>query len=131
MHGAVFGQGGVLAVLSQRHPQALGVVEGAAHERAVLDTGAVVGEERDSERGQLPERCQHAAGASDGDGARDRHLGRATRAEGEHLTRGSGRVDRRLRVGHGQHGGVAAEGGGPRARLDGLRLFAPGLAQVR
>ena len=52
----------VLAVLGQRDPEPLGVVEGPAHERAVLDAGAVVGEERDAERGQLGQGRQRLAG---------------------------------------------------------------------
>ena len=51
-------QAAVLAVLGQRDAEALGVVEGAPHERAVLHAGAVVGEERHAERGQLAQRGQ-------------------------------------------------------------------------
>ena len=130
VHGAPGGQAGVLAVLGQGDPQALGVVEGPAHERPVLHARAVVGEEGHAEGGQLAERGQRGAGAPDGDGARHRDLGRAARAEGEDLRRHPGGVDRRLGVGHGDDGRVAAEGGRPGARLDRLGLLAPGLAQV-
>ena len=85
VHGAAGGQAVVLAVLGQRDAEALGVVEGPPHERAVLHAGAVVGEERDAERGQLAQRGQRLAGPPDGDGAGHRHLGRAARAERQHL----------------------------------------------
>ena len=61
VHGAAGGEARVLAVLGQRDAEALGVVEGAPHERAVLHAGAVVGEERHAERGQLAHRRQRVA----------------------------------------------------------------------
>ena len=54
VHGPALGQAAVLAVLGQRDAEALGVVEGTPHETAVLHAGAVVGEERHPEVGQLP-----------------------------------------------------------------------------
>ena len=62
VHGAAGGQAGVLAVLGQGDAEALGVVEGAPHERAVLHAGTVVGEERHAQRGQLAERGERGAG---------------------------------------------------------------------
>ena len=62
VHGAAGGQAGVLAVLGEGDAEALGVVEGAPHERAVLDAGAVVGEEHHPQRGQLAERGERGAG---------------------------------------------------------------------
>ncbi len=130
MHGAAGRQAVVLAVLGQGDPEALGVVEGAPHERPVLHAGAVVGEEGHPEGRQLAERGQGLAGAPDGDGTRHRDLGRAADTEGQHLGCHPGRVDRRLRVGHGHNGREAAEGGRPGPGLDRLRLLAAGLAQM-
>ncbi len=131
VHGAVARQAGVLAVLGQDEPEPLGVVEGAAHERAVLDPGAVVGEERDAERSQLAERRQRVTGPADGDSAGDGDLGGGGPAQVEDLADHPGRVDRRLGIGHRHDGRVATERGGAGAGLDRLGLLAPGLAQVR
>ena len=120
----------VLAVLGQRDAEALGVVEGTSHERAVLHAGAVVGEERDAERGQLASGARALAGPTDGDGAGHGDLGHAADAEGEHLRRHAGRVDGWLRVGHGHDGRVAPERGRPGSGLDRLGLLAAGLTQV-
>ena len=97
---------------------------------AVLHAGAVVGEERHAERRQLAERGQRLAGPPDGDGTGHRHLGRAPRPRASTSAGHPGRVDGRLRVGHGHDGGVAAEGGGPGPGLDRLGLLAAGLAQM-
>ncbi len=117
-------------MLGQRDAETLRVVEGAPHERAVLHTGAVVGEEGHAEGRQLAERGQGVAGASDGDGAGHRDLGGAADPERQHLGRHAGRIDRRLRVGHGHNGRVATERGGPGTGLDRLGLLATGLTQV-
>ena len=130
VHGTAGRQAGVLTVLSQRHPEPLGVVEGTPHQRAVLHAGAIVSEERDAQCRQLGQRRQRVAGPSHRDGAGHRHLGHAADAEGEHLGRHPGRVDGRLRVGHGDDGGEAAECSRPGAGLDRLGLLVPGLAQV-
>ena len=76
------------------------------------------------------ERSQGLAGAPDGDGTRHRDLGGAADTERQHFGCHPGRVDRRLRVGHGHNGREAAERGRPGARLDRLGLLAAGLAQV-
>src|SRR5207302_10288504 len=65
-----------------------------------------------------------------GDGARDADVAARAGAQLEHLADDAGRVDGGIGVGHGDDRGVAAQGGGPGAGLDRLRLLATGLAQV-
>ena len=66
----------VLAVLGQGDAQAPGVLEGPAHDAAVLDPGPVVCEEAHPERGQLAHGGEALAGPPHRDGARHRHLAR-------------------------------------------------------
>ena len=66
-----------------------------------------------------------------GDRADGLHVDEAGRAaEVVHPLGGLGGVGDRAGVGHGQHGGEAADGGGLRAGEDRLGVLAAGLAQV-
>ncbi len=130
VHRTATGERAVLAMLGQRHAEALGVVEGSAHQRAVLDAGPVVGEERDPEVRQLTHRSKRLSRPPHGDGAGHRHVGQCAPAEGEHLGHHPRRIERGLGVGHGHDGGEAAQRRGPGARLDRLGLLAAGLAQM-
>ena len=130
VHGTPGGQGLVLAVLGQGDAESAGVVEGPAHEGPVLNPGPVVGEQPYAEGGQLGHRGQPHAEAPHGDGPGHQHLGRRLATELEHLSGRARVVDGRLGVGHGHHRRETTEGGRPGARLDGLGLLAPGLAQV-
>ena len=128
------GEGLVLAVLGQGD----GPGRPLAYSRArrmrpvVLHAAAVVGEDPHAERRQLAHRRERPRPA------RPTVMAPLTRTSHspavspsvEHLAHHGGGVDGRLGVGHGQHGGEAAEGGGPAAGLDRLGLLAARLAQV-
>ena len=71
------------------------------------------------------------AGQASGHGADWLHVDQAGRpAEVEDVLRRFGRVGDRCGVGHGEHGGVAADRRGGRAGGDGLGVLAAGFAQV-
>ena len=130
MHGAVRGERGVLAVLGQRDPEAAGVLEGAPHQPGGLDAATVVGEQPDTDAGQLGHRGQSLAGPADGDRPGHRHLGTGRLGQLEHVANRLGRVERRFGVGHRHHRRVTAEGRRPAAGLDGLGLLPSRLAEM-
>ncbi len=111
----------------------LHVLQGAAHDHRVVDALAVVGEDLHSggrivhgaELGEL------LALQADGDGADGLHVAVAgLLAEPPDLLDDTGGVGDREGVGHGVHGGEAADRRGLGAGQDGLGVLAAGLAQV-
>jgi hypothetical protein len=89
-----------------------------------------VREDLHPETGHLGHRGQLAALPAHGDGSGHAHVATGSGAQVEHLSDDRRAVDGRLRVGHGDNCGVAAEGGRTGPSGDGLRFFSAGLAQV-
>ena len=121
----------VLAVLRQRHAETRRVLERAPHEPVVLHAVAVVGEDADAERGHLCHRRELLAPAPGRDGTRDMHVAQRRLPEVEDFAHDRRVVDGGLGVRHGDDRGEPAECRCSRAGLDGLRLFAARLTEMR
>ena len=133
VHLGAGGEPGFLRVLGHDAVERLDVFEGAAHQHGIVDADAVVGEDADlgagvghgAELGELLAREAHGDGA---DGADVHPAGGA--AQAVDLFHDAGGVGHGVAVGHGVHGGVAAQGCGAGAGLHGFGVFAAGFAQV-
>ena len=130
VHVAAGGDRLVLAVLSQDHVEAGGVLQRPAHQPGVLHAASVVGEDPDAELGHLSQRRQLLAGPAHGDGPGRVDVAQRGTTELLHLAHDPGAVDGRLGVRHGHHRGEPAEGGRPRAGLDRLGLLPTRLAEM-
>ena len=131
VHHRALGEPFDLAVLGERDPEPVGVLEGPAHQQRVLHAVAVVGEDPHAGVGELGERGQLLTAAADGDRA-----GRQDLAEPGSLALAAHEVDDldavlgRVGVRHRDDRGESAERSGPAAGLDRLGLFRARLAQV-
>ena len=107
------------------------VLERPPHERRGDDRAAVVGEAGRAGIAELPHLGQLAALRALGDRGEEAHghLGLGLRQLDER-TEHRGRVDHRLRVGHGEDGAEPTCGGRARSGGDRLLVLAPGRAQV-
>ena len=85
---------------------------------------------RTPERRHLRHRGQPLPRTAHRDGARHLHSAQRRATQFLHLAHHGRRVDRRVGVGHRNHGTEAAQRSGPAAGLHGLGLLAAGLAEV-
>ena len=133
VHLRALGQPGLLRVLRDDAVEGLHVLQRAPHQVRVGDALAVVGEDPHAGRGvgHRAELGQPLAGQAHGDRADREHVAvPGLAAQPPDLLDHAGGVGDRVGVGHGVHGGEAAEGGGPGAGVDGLGVLAARLAQV-
>ena len=128
------GEPGILRVLGDHPVEGLDVFQGPAHQQRVGHAPAVVGEHADS-RGRVghgAELGEPGAGQPDRDRADRLDVAVPGRpAQAPDLLDHPGGIGDRIGIGHGVHGGVAAERGRPGAGLDRLGVLAARLAQVR
>ncbi|MDF9802525.1 hypothetical protein M2436_001072 [Streptomyces sp. HB372] len=133
VHLGALGEAGLLGVLGDDAVEGLHVLQGAAHDHRVVDALAVVGEDLHPGGGVVhrAELGELLALQADGDGAHGLHVAVAgLLAEPPDLLDDAGGVGDGEGVGHGVHGGEAADGRGPGAGEDGLGVLAAGLAQM-
>ena len=129
---AAFDQRRTFAVLAEhRASQLHRALERGTHQRRVGHLVAVVGEDAHPRFVQGFEVRQALPGAADGDAAGGMDVAKPyLLAPAAHCGDGLHRVLGGVGVGHGHDGGEPAQRCGPRAALDGLGLFAAGLAQM-
>ena len=123
----------VLGVLGDHGVERRGVLQRPAHDDGVVHAAAVVGEHPHpgAGGGHRAELGHPLTREADGDGADRVHVDQPDLlAEAVHVLDDDGGVGHRVRVGHREDRGVAAERGGGRAGGDGLGLLTAGLAQV-
>jgi hypothetical protein len=132
VHHALSRQPAIFLVGDDRQVEHGAVLERVAHQAAVHDRLAVVGDGDDAGLAHLADLGQALAGEPDGHGA-DRIDARQIGRDGfldDVLGDRAGIVDG-VGVGHARDGGEATGQRGARAGEDGLLVFVPRLAQVR
>ena len=127
------GEPGVLRVLGDHPVEGLDVLQRPAHQQRVGHAPAIVGEHPDA-RGRVghgAELGEPGAGQPGGDRAHRLDVAVPCRAaEPPDLLHHSGGIGDGFGIGHGVHGGEAAQGRGAGAGLDRLSVLTARLAQV-